>query len=146
MNDVSALPTANAPIDDRTSIYRLVPVEQCVFRDGEWIFQSAAFDNSSIEGYENEMSVVVGDTLAALDREPDDLPQHSHADEPERWGVAVLEAGCIRNVNEQTIQRSPTDQEPAHGDVLGGKNSKRRRRLKACAAWVVPPAAPAPTS
>jgi hypothetical protein len=88
------------------------------------------------------MSVVLGDTLAALIRDPRDLPQHTYPHEPERWGVAVLRADCIRAVNDQTIGRTPTLEERAHGDVFGAKNGGRRKRLKRCAMWVVTPALP----
>lgn len=144
MSQPAALPADDDPIGPATPIYRLVPVEQCEPLDGAWMFGSGAFDNSSEEGFENEMSVVLGDTLVLLDRDPSDLPQRAYADQPERWGVAVLEAGCITDVNEQTIHRTPTEHERAHGDVRGNKNSKRRRRLKKCATWVIPPAAPVP--
>lgn len=144
MSQTPGLPADDAPVGDSTPIYRLVPIEQCEVLDGAWMFRSGAFDNSSEEGYENEMSVVLGDTLQCLERDPRDLPRHAYANTPERWGVAVLEAGCIGAVNEQTIHRTPTPQERAHGDVVGKKNTKRRRRLKACATWVVPPEAPVP--
>jgi hypothetical protein len=137
-----ALPDDDDDIDGSTPIYRLVPVDQCKPLDGEWMFTSAAFDNSSLEGHENEMSVVLGDTLAALTRDPRDLPEQAYPHEPERWGVAALTADCIRAVNQQTIGRTPTPEERAHGDVFGAKNGKRRGRLKKCATWVVAPAAP----
>jgi hypothetical protein len=88
------------------------------------------------------MSVVLGDTLSFLDRLPEDLPERAYPGNPD-WGVAVLLAGCIEEVPEQTLHRTPTQAEPAHGDVRGNKNSKRRKRLKKCAEWLVPPNAPA---
>lgn len=134
----------DAPIDDATPVYRLVPIDQCEIHDGAWTFRSGAFDNSSMEGYEQEMSVVLGDTLAALDRDPADLPERAYPEDTDRWGLAVLMASCVRSVPDQTIQRSPTPEEAAHGDVVGKKNGSRRKRLKACATWVVPPAARVP--
>lgn len=135
------LPSDDDPVVDGTDIYRLVPIEQCTVEDGEWCPRSGAFDNSSLPGFENEMSVVVGDTLELLDRHAADLPAQAYPDDPDRWGVAVLKAECIRAVAEQTIRRSRTGEERAHGDVLGKKGSGRRKKLKACAEWVVPPAA-----
>lgn len=134
-------PATDDPIAPDTEIYRLIPTEQCDPVDGQWVFRSAAFDNSSIAGFENEMSVVLGDTLAAHERRAEDLPEHAYPDDP-RWGVAVLVARCVEDVPEQSIHRTPTEAEPAHGDVRGAKNPKRRKRLKKCAEWVVPPAAP----
>lgn len=145
MSGLAGLPADDAPIAGDTPIYRLVPTEQCFVDGGEWQFQSAAFDNTTVAGYEEmlEMSVVIGDTLEALDRDPRDLPRVAYPYEAERWGVAVLRASCIREVNEQTIRRSPTAAERAHGDVIGKKNSSRRKRLAACAEWLVPPLRPA---
>ena len=69
MSQPAALPADDDPIGPATPIYRLVPVEQCEPLDGAWMFGSGAFDNSSEEGFENEMSVVLGDTLVLLDRD-----------------------------------------------------------------------------
>jgi hypothetical protein len=124
-------------------LYRLVKVTNCDFIDGEWHFQSSAFSNNSNRpGNENEMSVVLGDTLQQLEREPEDLPEVTFPEAPKLWGVAKLRVDCVRGVPGQEVVRSPKEKEPAHGDVLGEKKAKRRRKLKACAAWVVKPAAP----
>jgi hypothetical protein len=139
------LPEDDDPIGDDVPIYRLVPVEQCEPVNGQWIFRSGAFDNSGCAGHENEMSVVIGDTLAALSREPGDLPQHAYPHQPGRWGVAVMKADCVRAVDDQTIVRTQTPEERAHGDVLGSKKQpSRRKALKRCATWVVAPTAPVP--
>jgi len=132
------------PVTGDTPIYRLVPVEQCEVVEGAWIFRSGAFDNSSMPGFENEMSVILGDTLAALGRDPGELPRRAYPEQPGRWGLAVLRASCVTSVPEQTIRRSPTPEECAHGDVVGAKNTKRRKRLKRCATWVFPPATAPP--
>lgn len=142
MSGPANLPEDDDPIGDAVPIYRLVPVDQCVVLNGAWMFRSGAFDNSSLEGHTNEMSVVLGDTLAALTRDPSALPQRAYPDESERWGVAVLMCECILTVNGQTIGRTRTPEEPAHGDVFGAKNPKRRQKLKKCATWVVAPASP----
>lgn len=139
------LPADDSPVVGATPIYRLVPIEQCEADNGAWVFRSGAFDNSTEAGFEDEMSVVVGDTLAALERDAASLPQHAYPYEASRWGVAALPADCVLEVNAQTIRRTPTPEERAHGDVVGTKNGKRRKRLKACATWVIPPAAPVPS-
>ncbi len=112
--------------------------------DGQWEFQSGAFDNATPNSPDeppDDMSVVLGDTLEILGRRPSHLP----TDTPwtgEEWGVAVLEASYVRNEVSQEIRRTPEEHELAHGDVRGKKNSKKRKRLKAHARWVVRPAAP----
>jgi hypothetical protein len=88
------------------------------------------------------MSVVLGDTLVALDRDPSALAERAYPGNAD-WGVAVMAAGCVTQVPEQTLHRTPTESEPAHGDVRGKKNSGRRKRLKKCAEWLIPPTAPA---
>jgi hypothetical protein len=113
--------------------------------DGEWEFQSAAFDNATPltdDEPPHDMSVALSDTLGALDRAPERLPYDGACpdDDPDRWGVAVLRVDFLRNKEQQEILRTPRDDEPAHGDVRGTKNSSRRRRLKKHAEWVVRPA------
>jgi hypothetical protein len=88
------------------------------------------------------MSVVLDDCLSLHERVPEDLPGLSFPDEPGQWGVAKLLTRTVREIPEQEIIRSPTDDEPAHGDVMGVKNSKRRKRFKKSATWVIEPAAP----
>lgn len=130
------------PDDGR--VYRLVPVGACNVVDGQWEFQSGAFDNASpLYDHESplDMSVALGDTLESLGRSPERLPVETPcAGEPELWGVAVLQAGYLCKDEEQEILRTPQDDEPAHGDVRGVKNTKRRRRLKKHAEWVIRPA------
>lgn len=131
-------------MEDETDVYRMVPVGSCDVVDGRWAFQSGAFDNSTPEHdgeRDDEMSVVLQDTLMALDRVPEDLPQETPcAGDRELWGVAKLNVGFLRDKQEQEIIRSPTNDEPAHGDVRGGKAPARRKRLKKHAEWVVEPA------
>lgn len=140
------LPKDDSPVDDDVLVYRLVPVWSCDSVDGQWEFQSAAFDNATPEHDDysrDDMSVVLGDTLAALSRSPEALP----SDTPwagDKWGVAVLKSGYLQRSEEQDIRRSPNKVEPAHGDVRGKKNRSRRRRLKAHAQWLVPPLEPPP--
>ena len=125
-------------------VYRLIPVWWCDVIEGQWEFQSGAFDNATPE-HEHEspddMSVVLDDTLGALHRTPEALPTDTSW-AGDQWGVAALEASFLRHSEEQELRRTPEDEEPAHGDVRGKKGHKRRRRLKRQATWVVRPAAP----
>lgn len=131
-------------VGDDVLVYRLIPVSSCKPVNGEWEFQSGAFDNSTpVDDSESpeDMSVVLGDVLTALGRAPDALPAETPcAVDPDAWGVAVLTAQFLRHAESQEIRRTPIEEEPAHGDVRGKKNPKRRRRLKAHADWVVQPA------
>jgi hypothetical protein len=130
------------PVGD-VLVYRLVPTHWCSVVEGQWEFQSAAFDNATPETEDecpDDMSVVLGDTLASLERSPGALP----AETPwagDEYGVAVLEAKFLRDEEQQRMFRTPKAEEPAHGDVCGKKNFKRRRRLKKHARWLVRPAA-----
>lgn len=132
-------------VGDDVWLYRLVPTYFCERGEDGWEIGSAAFSNSTEPGFEEEMSVVLGDTLIWLDRLPEDLPTFTFpADaEHEQWGVAKLLTETVRtSIRDQEIVRSPTDDEPAHGDVCGPKNPKRRKRFKKNASWVIEPAAP----
>jgi hypothetical protein len=130
-------------VPDDGCVYRLIPVGACSIVEGQWEFQSGAFDNASPLSNSDsalDMSVVLGDVLASLGRSPESLPVETPcAGEPDLWGVAVLQAGYLRSEEEQEILRTPQDDEPAHGDVRGVKNTKRRRRLKKHAEWVIRP-------
>lgn len=127
-------------------VYRLIPVSACDAVDGRWEFQSGAFDNATpiADGErDDDMSVVLGDTLEALARVPEALPEETAcAGTPELWGVAELNVGFLRDEVKQSIHRTPNDHEPAHGDVRGAKNPKRRKKLKRHAKWVVEPRLP----
>lgn len=133
------------PVGDDVWLYRLVKVVNCRASEGRWEFQSTAFANSSREGHEDEMSVILGDMLSALNRRPETLPDDQYPDSAKEWGVAKLRADCARAVEseEQEVVRSKTDAEAAHGDVVGPKKKqKTRRALRDCASWVIEPAAP----
>lgn len=140
-----SLPADDAPVGQDVPLYRLVPTDSCDAIEGKWVFQSAAFDNATpltSDEHPDDMSVVLGDTLTALERVPQGLPQTRP--DSERWGVAVLLAEHVYE-QQQAVLRTPSDEEPAHGDVRGRKGQKLRRRLKKKARWVVPPGAPAPS-
>lgn len=139
------LPEPDSLVGDAVLLYRLVPVHWCEVIDGEWAFQSGAFDNATPDGPDDcpdDMSVALGDTLEALHRDPHQLPADTPWADDDEWGVAVLEAGFVRGELSQQLIRSPERWEPAHGDVRGKKNSKRRKKLKAHARWLIRPAKP----
>ncbi len=118
-----------------------LPTHQCDVIDGQWEFQSSAFDNASPEAEDDcpdDMSIVLGDTLASLNRSPEALPAETPwADE--QWGVAVLEVGYLRHDEQQTPLRTPEPSELAHGDICGKKAPGRRKRLKKHAEWLSDP-------
>jgi hypothetical protein len=142
------LPAIDALIADADEVYRLIKVADCKPVDGKWEFQSLAFSNATPlhDGErDDEMSVVLQDTLAALAREPANLPaEGSFPGGPQRWGVVRLSVGFLRKEkSQQEVLRSPNDEEPAHGDVRGGKPPACRKRIKKHATWVVEPQAAA---
>jgi hypothetical protein len=137
------LPDPNLPVGNDVLLYRLVSTHWCDVVDGQWEFQSGAFDNTTPQSPDespDDMSVVLGDTLQLLGRDPTNLPDDTPWTDDD-WGVAVLRAGYVTNDEKQQVRRTPEELEPAHGDVRGKKGSKRRKRLKAHAQWVIRPAA-----
>lgn len=138
------VPDPASDVPDNVLVYRLVPISACQIIAGNWEFTSSAFDNATPEHPDespDDMSVVLGDTLAAYVRDPADLPNFNPWAGDE-WGVAVLEAEFLRGDEGQELRRTPSDEEPAHGDVRGSKGSGRRKRLKKHAEWIVRPATP----
>lgn len=131
-------------VGDDVLVYRLISVASCQVVDGQWEFQSGAFDNATPEQPDesaDDMSVVLGDTLMALERAPEKLPEET-AWTDGKWGVAVLAVRFLRHQEQQQVLRTPNEDEVAHGDVRGKKGQKCRRRLKKHANWIVRPAAP----
>jgi hypothetical protein len=129
------MPPDDASVADSVDVYRLVPDYHVAWDHDEnrWIVKSSAFQNTSrTEG----MSVVLGDTLEADGRPPEDA-RRSKPD----WYVVALQAAEFRH-EDQGIVREPTAEEPAHGNVLGDKGKTRRRRFVPLARWIVAPAAP----
>lgn len=83
------------------------------------------------------MSVVLQDKLEELGRMPESILEGRTG-----HGLVGILAGDVR-AEEQLIERTPRDDEPAHGDVFGKKASARRRILAGRAFWVVEPPEPA---
>jgi hypothetical protein len=135
-------PANDSPVAPETLIYRLIPTWQCEPVGGAWEFRSSAFCNASGDPpleLPDCMSVVLGDTLAAIQRRAEDLPDETPWAGKD-WGVAQLSARYLVQDEHQAILRTPTTDERAHGDVRGSKNSHRRQRIKAHAGWLLPPA------
>lgn len=80
------------------------------------------------------MSIVLGDRLDELGREVESVLDESQSG----FGVVSLIAEEVRKYD-QELERSPTDDEPAHGDVVGQKATARRKQLASIAKWVIPP-------
>jgi hypothetical protein len=123
-------------IADTTAIYRRVPPQHCRFVDGDVEVRDGAFKNFP-KPERKRMSVVLGDRLVALQRDPRTILEGY-----EHCGVVVLRAGRLRHEEDQTIQRTPTADEPAHGDVIGEKSAARKKHLAAMAEWVIKPPPP----
>lgn len=140
-------------VDEDILVFRMVKTSQCRRKGGEWEFQSNAFVANSPapedpNGPKVDMSVVLGDTLEAEGRKPENLPnpdEGARALSGPEWGVAVIPANALREKVNQTILRTPDlPDEPAHGDVRGRKRRQERSAMKENAEWVVRPAALVP--
>ena len=127
------MPAADAPVLDDVLLYRAVHSERLVWDDERQCrrISSAAFMNTSGT---SDMSVVLGDQLHEDRRAPGSILASFTPDH----GLVSLTAGIVRSL-EQAVVRSPNNAEPAHGDVVGKKNGRRRRELAAVARWVCPP-------
>lgn len=118
----------DASIGAETELYRRI-VPQWVVPDhtrGCLRLSSAAFTHE-------ERSIVLEDTLRDSGREPRD----ALGAYPGEY-LASLTAGFVRQ-HEQIVIRSPTDDEPAHGEVIGSKPKSRRRILAEATRWIVAP-------
>lgn len=80
-----------------------------------------------------EMSVVLGDTLAEEGRSP----RQALAEHPDFFLVAITAADAEEQ--DQEVKRTPLETEPAHGDVIGKKPKRVARALRDQAEWVVAP-------
>ena len=119
---------AETVIADDTRLFRRVPPRE---NEG-WVrdenrdcirLSSAVFSPKS-------MSVLLGDRMELEGRAPHDaLTKY-----PDHFLVAIT-AGDARS-QEQEVLRTPVEEEPAHGDVVGKKTRGRRRALCAAAEWL----------
>lgn len=95
------------------------------------VVSQGAFNNTTGT---DEMSVSLGDTLESLGRDPESVVEGMTD-----MGLVSLSAGFVRNDEEQTVERSPNEEDEAHGDVVGEKKGSRRKRFANQAVWVVVP-------
>lgn len=125
-------PEDDVSIPNPTLLYRWVPPNHIRRTDNGVECRDGAFKN-----FPNpetlRMSIVLEDTLRALDREPASVLQGRPG-----YGLVALTAEQVREA-EQRVVRSPTPEEPAHGDVWGTKTPSRRRHFAQLARWVVVP-------
>lgn len=87
-----------------------------------WRISSEAFANSS-DG--SGMSVHLVDVA----REEGLTHRDLLPDPKENWGVVALTAGQVRALR-QIVVREPEPHDPSHAEVVGGKTSKVRKRLR----------------
>jgi len=120
-------PEDDRSVQDACRLYRWLGHE-----DFKWDHNLARARPTSAVFQHDEMSVVLGDTLAASGRKPVDVANPC---------LVSLEARCVR-ARGQTIRRDPADDEPAHGLVLGRKTGSVRNAFARCAALVVGPDPP----
>lgn len=121
----------DATVTNETRLYRRVSPQFIKPEGDTFRVSSGAFQNTSGT---NEMSVSLGDTLEEIGTEPASL-----LDDFPGYGLVSLTAGLVRG-EEQTVRRSPTEQDPAHGDVIGEKSGGRRKRFARQLEWAVLPA------
>ena len=120
-------------ISDATELYRRIhPRHHITWDDnrGAWRVKSAAFQNTTGT---KSMSVALGDVLQAAGRSPTTVL----ALYPD-WYLASLTARFVRQ-HDQGLLREPTDEEPAHGAVVGEKRESVKRAFAREARWVVAP-------
>ncbi|MEJ7786390.1 MAG: hypothetical protein WKF96_16425 [Solirubrobacteraceae bacterium] len=125
-------PEDDLSVQDPTLLYRWVPPTHIRRTDSGVECRDGAFKNFPNKET-NRMSVVLQDTLEALDR----LPATILADRP-GYGLVAVTAADVR-AEKQKVLRSPQSHELAHGDVWGGKTPARRRLLAQKATWVIEP-------
>lgn len=114
------------------NLYRRIASNQIKpTNDGGYRPISGAFSNSS--GADGSMSVSLGDTLEEHRLTPEDLV----AQHPDTY-VAAITAQFARG-EQQRLRRSRTKEDIAHGDVIGDKAPRRRKRFAKAAEWAIPP-------
>lgn len=128
-------------IGDECHLFRRVPMIESIniVWDGNqnrWRPSSASFKDHR-DG--SPMSIVLGDELEKMGRHYNEI-LIGH----DGFALAYITAGCARG-NQQRVARDPIPSEPAHGVVIGTKNSASRKMAKA-AVWVVPPTLTRPIS
>jgi hypothetical protein len=126
-------PEDDLSVEPDCDLYRRVPPDHWRLVGGEFEIREGAFKNFP-QPERKRMSVVLGDTLDQLERDPNSILPPGRED----YGVVALKAAAVR-AECQRVMRSRTNEEPAHGDVYGDKPPSRRKRLVPLATWVVYP-------
>jgi hypothetical protein len=134
---VSVGPSDDPPDDDltvadATPLYRRVPPAHWKKVGETYIVRDGAFKNFP-NPERRRMSVVLGDALEQLERDAESV-----RGDLSNYGVVSITAKVARD-EDQRLERSPRDDEPAHGDVHGDKPEGRRKKFAASAVWVVYP-------
>lgn len=125
-------PEDDHTVEDGTALYRRVPPAHWKKVGDEFIVRDGAFKNFP-NPERKRMSVVLGDTLEQLDRGTESVRGRAP-----NYGVIAITAEIARQ-EAQRIERSPQNDEPAHGDVYGEKPTSCRKKFAAQAVWVVYP-------
>jgi hypothetical protein len=117
---------ADAPVPEDMSLYRRVHPSEIVWDDND----QCPRPNSSVFK-DREMSIHLADVLEDEGREAvsvlEERPEHS---------LVTLTVGFVQS-HEQEVRRSPLEEDPSHGDVVGSKPKTRRRAFAQEAAFVV---------
>lgn len=128
-------PEDDPTVDDETELFRRVPPAHWKKVGDQFVLRDGAFKNFP-NPERKRISVVLGHTLADHERDPESLRTPDQVS----YGIVAIKAKVVR-AECQRIERSPRDDEPAHGDVYGDKPVSRRKKFVAQAEWVVYPAA-----
>lgn len=127
-------PVDDTSVDDGTILFRWVPPAHIRRTDDGAEWRDGVFKNFP-NPEKLRVSIVLGDKLSELKRGPETIIENKSG-----HGVIGIRARDVR-AEQQRVERSPRDDEPAHGDVWGEKPAARRRRLALHAFWVVEPPA-----
>lgn len=127
----SELPKDDDPIADATLLYRWVPRQKIVSDNelGRHRPSSDCFRNTTGT---DELSVHLGDTLAAQGRDPHELID-------DRRSVGNLSTGFVRTECDKEVARTPKRDEPpelAHGSVIGEEKRKTMTRMAQAAVCI----------
>jgi len=119
-------------IQDDDNLWRRITPEWIVEdkNAGELRPSSAAFQDHP-NG--SAMSVGIASVAAENDRTPTDMLV-GHQD----YGLVGFPVHAARLAG-QAIRRSPLENQPEHGEVVGKKTRSVRRQLARASVWVVPP-------
>jgi hypothetical protein len=125
MEEVPRQDDASIPNTDR--LFRRVPPNQLVRRDGVWRPSSALFKHS-------EMSVNIESLMVEQGRPPEDTLK----DYPNEFLTSII-AGDVRAFRYAIAKDTDPPNDPAHGLVLGKKTDGFANAMKRSHKWIVAP-------